>query len=58
MKTERQKQAQKDRKTAEIILDKLSMSTAPVNIDWNMKEKYIQAFMTGLKAAREAEENE
>ncbi|MCI7300996.1 MAG: hypothetical protein SOR93_14155 [Clostridiales Family XIII bacterium] len=53
MKTEKQKQVQKDRRTSEIMLYELSMSTAPVNIDWNMKEKYIQAFMTGLKAARE-----
>lgn len=45
------------REQAEIILDVLD-ERAPTNINWHMKEKWLNAITAGLTAIEKAERNE
>lgn len=50
-------QAEIDHKTAEWVLQEID-ETGPVNVNWNMKERWITAIIRGIKKAREAEKDE
>lgn len=41
---------------AEKILESLDESSAPINIDWNFKDKYIKAILKGLDGCAVIEE--
>lgn len=47
--------AERDRRIAEVILETLERSTASVNVDRAMEERYVAAIMAGLRRARRKE---